>query len=259
MKHGDFTELAKFYGNRPGYSKVVLECLKNHIFNSIGEGKVADIGAGTGKLTENLAQIGLSGFAVEPNEAMRNEAGKHSWGEKFIWSEGYAETTGLGDNSVHWALMGSSFHWADSKLAVKEFYRILVPGGFFTAIWNPRDIESSELHQRIEDAVYSEVPSMKRVSSGKSVTTEEMRDKLLTGGYFKNILFVEAPHAELMSKERYINTWKSVNDIQVQAGEEGFRRILDKIDNIISELDEIEVPYRSRSWTVQSCKTVIYG
>lgn len=254
MKHGDFTELAKFYGNRPGYSKVVLGCLKNHVFNTIGEGSVADIGAGTGKLTENLVEIGLNGFAVEPNEAMRVEAAKHSWGEKFIWSEGCAETTGLKDNCVNWALMGSSFHWADSKLAVKEFYRILVPGGFFTAIWNPRDIESSELHQRIEETVYEEVPKMKRVSSGKAITTEEMSEKLLTGGYFKDILFMEAPHVEIMSKERYMNTWKSVNDIQVQAGEEGFQRILKKIEKIISEFDEIEVPYRSRSWTVQSCK-----
>lgn len=254
MKHGDFTQLAKFYGNRPGYSKVVLECLKNHIFNTIGEGKVADIGAGTGKLTENLAEIGLNGFAVEPNEAMRGEASKHFWGEKFIWSEGWAETTNLPDNCVNWTLMGSSFHWADSKLAVKEFHRILVPGGFFTAIWNPRDIESSELHQRIEEAVYSEVPAMKRVSSGKSISTEEMKERLLTGGYFKNILFTEAPHVEIMTKERYMNTWKSVNDIQVQAGEEGFRWILEKIENIIVDLDIIEVPYRSRAWTVQSCK-----
>lgn len=254
MKHGDFTELAKFYGNRPGYSKVVLECLRNHVFNTVGEGKVADIGAGTGKLTENLAEIGLRGFAVEPNEAMRAEASKYSWGEKFIWSEGYAETTGLEDNCVKWALMGSSFHWADSGQAVREFYRILVPGGFFTAIWNPRDIESSELHKKIEDAVYSEVPNMKRVSSGKTVTTDEMKDKLLSGGYFKDILFMEAPHTEAMTKERYMNTWKSVNDIQVQAGEEGFRRIMDKIETIIKELDMIEVPYLSRSWTVQSCK-----
>lgn len=150
--------------------------------------------------------------------------------------------------------MGSSFHWADSKLAVKEFYRILVPGGFFTAIWNPRDIESSELHRKIEDTVYGEVPDMKRVSSGKTVSTEEMQEKLLRGGYFKDILFVEAPHVEVMTKERYMNTWKSVNDIQVQAGEEGFQRILNKIEKIIQEFDEIEVPYRSRSWTVQSCK-----
>lgn len=74
MKHGDFTELAKYYTNRPGYSKTVLECLKNHIFNCTGEGRVADIGAGTGKLTENLAELGLGGYAVEPNKAMRAEA-----------------------------------------------------------------------------------------------------------------------------------------------------------------------------------------
>ena len=130
----------------------------------------------------------------------------------------------------------------------------MVPGGFFTAIWNPRDIESSELHRNIEDEVYDEVPNMKRVSSGKAISTEEMKEKLLSGGYFKDILFVEAPHVELMTKERYMNTWKSVNDIQVQAGEEGFQRILHKIEEIIQEFDEIEVPYLSRSWTVQSCK-----
>jgi len=150
--------------------------------------------------------------------------------------------------------MGSSFHWTDAPQAMKEFYRILVPGGFFTAIWNPRNIECSELHRRIEDAVYSEIPQMKRVSSGKTVTTEEMKEKLLGSGLFKDILFVEAPHTELMTKERYMNTWKSVNDIQVQAGEEGFQRILSKVEDLICEYDEIEVPYLSRSWTVQSCK-----
>lgn len=254
MQHGDFTELAKYYVDRPGYSVVVLRCLKNHIFNTVGEGKVADIGAGTGKLTENLAEIGLSGFAVEPNKAMRAEAEKIFRGQVFRWSEGSAEATGLADNCVNWVLMGSSFHWTDSKLAVKEFYRILVPGGFFTAIWNPRDIESSDLHKRIEEAVYSEVPQMKRVSSGKAIHTEEMREKLMGEGYFKDIFFVEAPHIELMTKERYMNIWRSVNDIRVQAGEEGFQRILRNIEKIILEFDEIEVPYLSRSWTVQSCK-----
>ena len=33
MKHGDFTALAELYVNRPGYSGVLLNCLKNHIFN----------------------------------------------------------------------------------------------------------------------------------------------------------------------------------------------------------------------------------
>jgi hypothetical protein len=51
-----------------------------------------------------------------------------------------------------------------------------------------------------------------------------------------------------------MNTWKSVNDIQVQAGEEGFRRILNNIEHIIKDMDEIEVPYRARAWIAQSTK-----
>jgi ubiquinone/menaquinone biosynthesis C-methylase UbiE len=186
MKHGDFTELAKYYVDRPGYSLVALECLKNHVFNSVGAGRVADIGAGTGKLTENLAEIGLDGYAVEPNDAMRAEGEKAFAGrDEFVWSKGSAEETGLPDSSVNWALMGSSFHWTNSELATREFYRILVPGGFFTAIWNPRDIESSELHQRIEAVVYSEIPNMKRVSSGNTVTMAEMKEKILGGGILR--------------------------------------------------------------------------
>ncbi|MCI8750339.1 MAG: hypothetical protein HFH66_03050 [Lachnospiraceae bacterium] len=77
MKHGDFTELAKYYVDRPGYSIVLLNYIKADIQNELKkELVVADIGAGTGKLTENLEQCGLSGFAVEPNDAMRAEGQK---------------------------------------------------------------------------------------------------------------------------------------------------------------------------------------
>ena len=126
MKQGDFTELAKYYGNRPGYSLVLLECLRNHVFNTVGEGLVADIGAGTGKLTENLVTLGLKGYAVEPNAAMRS-VGINSFegNNDFIWSEGYAETTNLEDDCAHWALMGSSFHWTKSDEAIREFSKAL--------------------------------------------------------------------------------------------------------------------------------------
>lgn len=254
MKHGDFTDLAKYYIDRPGYSKNLLLYIKHHIESELQRELVAaDIGAGTGKLTENLEQIGLSGFAVEPNDAMRAEGRKLFEGKQtFIWSSGTAEETNLPDNSVDWVLMGSSFHWADASRAVEEFRRILKPNGFFTAIWNPRDIARSKLHTEIEDMIYKEVPNMKRVSSGGTVTTESMLEK--TGGVFRNLIFMECMHEEVMTRERYINIWRSVNDIQVQAGPDGFRRILNRINEILKDYDEISVPYKSRAWTAQVMK-----
>ncbi len=255
MKHGDFTQLAQFYVDRPGYSTVLLNYIKADVEGQFGKDiVVADVGAGTGKLTENLDQLGLHGFAVEPNDAMR-EQGMKLFGEKdsFTWIKGSAESTGLENNSVHWLLMGSSFHWADAEQAVPEFLRVLVPGGYFTAIWNPRDIQRSSLHMEIEDMICTEVPNMKRVSSGGTVTTEQMLEKI-GGGAFENIIFMECMHEEVMSKERYMNIWRSVNDIQVQAGADGFQRILSNIDNILKNQDEITVPYKSRAWTVRKTK-----
>lgn len=52
-----------------------------------------------------------------------------------------------------------------------------------------------------------------------------------------------------MTKERYMNIWRSVNDIRVQAGEERFERILHKIENMIEAEEQIVVPYKSRAWT----------
>lgn len=252
MKHGDFTELAKFYVDRPGYALELLKMIKNHIMNEQGLEQVcaADVGAGTGKLTGNLAQIGVKGYAVEPNDAMREQGTKLFTGQNsFVWSKGSAEMTGLPDNCVDWVLMGSSFHWADASKAVEEFRRILRPGGFFTAIWNPRDIQRSDLHTRIEDMIYQEVPNMKRISSGSVMTTETMVQKVGEG--FKDIVFMECAHDELMSKERYMNIWRSVNDIQVQAGEQKFKRIMENIQKILADCSEISVPYKSRAWTMR--------
>ena len=259
MQFGDFSELAKFYVDRPGYSTDVLNCIQAYIMQQCGKNElvIADVGAGTGKLTENLVnlQCPVHGFAVEPNDAMREEGVKlFGNSTKIIWKEGSAESTGLEDSSVDWVLMGSSFHWTDAPKAMKEFYRILKPGGFFTAIWNPRNIESSQLHMEIEQIVYDDIKSTKRVSSGNKLTSEEMAEKMMGTGLFEKMLFIEGNHEETMTIDRYMNIWKSVNDIQVQAGEEGFRRILSKIENKLDGYKEIQVPYRSRSWTVRSKK-----
>ena len=148
--------------------------------------------------------------------------------------------------------MGSSFHWADTKQALAEFHRILKPGGFFTAIWNPRDIEGHVLHENIEKMIYDEIPGMQRVSSGSKKNIGDMESKLLSTEYFGNVFFMEAPHQELMSKERYMGVWRSVNDIQVQAGEKNFKKILHNIEEMISPYKEVIVPYKSRAWTVQA-------
>jgi len=255
MKHGDFTELAAEYVNRTGYSLTALNVISGHIKRTLGKEKLtlADVGAGTGKLTENLIQLGFSGYTVEPNDAMRTEGIKYlkQYGEKFKWSAGTAEVTNLPDNSVDWVTMGSSFHWADTQQALEDFARILRPGGFFTAIFNPRDLERSEFHLGLEGKIHDMVPNMKRVSSASAKHMMDVDKKLLSTDLFGDLFFVEAPHEELMTRDRYLGAWRSVNDIRVQAGEELFADIMKMIEAETADMPEIVVPYLSRAWTVR--------
>lgn len=251
MKLGDFTEMAQYYGYRIGYDQVCLEYIRNHIMKTLGVDslRVADVGAGTGKLTMALTELGMTGYAVEPNAAMRREGMKNFENQiAFTWSEGTAEKTNLPDHCVDWVLMGDSFHWADSILAVAEFKRILKPGGFFTAIWKPRNIVSSELHQKIEEIVYQELPDLKRVSTGNSFTMEWMKERL---GDTQTLVYMETDYEVTIPVERYMNIWRSVNDIQVQAGEEAFARILKNIEDFLHSRKEIAVPYKTKAWTAR--------
>lgn len=257
MKQGDFTLLAKEYIHRTGYSIHVLEALAKYMGalqkpNFI----VADVGAGTGKLTENLIEIGLHGYAIEPNSSMREEGLCLTNNSPFQWLEGSGEATSLPDSSVDWVLMGSSFHWTNQPIALKEFRRILKPGGFFTAIWNPRDLEKNPLHKKIESKIHQIVPTLQRASSGAAVYTKDLDQILLQSGDFKNLIFIEAPHEVVMSPDRYLGAWRSVNDIQAQAGPQKFKEILSAIQAEISHSQSIYVPYRTRAWTVQSTKAI---
>lgn len=133
MKHGDFTEMAKHYHNRPAYNPLMIEKLLACI-NDAGvpqnQLNIAEVGAGTGKLTEILARdFKLNVTAIEPNDAMRAAgiAATQNF-NNIIWQKGSGEETHLPAESQDWVVMASSFHWTDPAKSLPEFARILKGG-----------------------------------------------------------------------------------------------------------------------------------
>ncbi len=255
MKQGDFTELAKHYGNRPAYSERILNAiLKIQDFEKKQDFRVVEIGAGTGKLTRMLLEMGLNVLAVEPNDEMRVEGEKYTADlnpEASGWQKGSGEETGIETGAADWAVMASSFHWTDPNRSLPEIARILKPGGHFTAIWNPRNIEASEFHMRIERKIYEIAPNISRVSSGSKKHTQDWAQVLTSTAHFQDVLFMECDHIEKWLPSRYLGAWESVNDIQAQAGPEKWQAILSMIKEEIAELDFVETPYKMRAWTAR--------
>jgi ubiquinone/menaquinone biosynthesis C-methylase UbiE len=160
------TRVDTYVKYRPSYPPGVIELLKTECGLSKAS-VIADIGSGTGKLTELFLNNGNIVFGVEPNLAMR-EAGetllKHY--SQFTSMEGSAEATTLRDASVDFVSAGQAFHWFDSKRARTEFARILKLEGFVVLIWNDRRLDSTPFLREYEQLLqtygtdYEEVRSL---------------------------------------------------------------------------------------------------
>jgi SAM-dependent methyltransferase len=130
--------VADYVRYRPGYPSAVRDVLRSECGLKSGH-VVADIGSGTGFLSELFLKNGNRVFGVEPNEAMR-QAGEEYLAsyDGFASVEGSAESTTLDDASVDFVTTGQAFHWFDQNAARSEFTRILKPDGWVVVIWNER-------------------------------------------------------------------------------------------------------------------------
>jgi ubiquinone/menaquinone biosynthesis C-methylase UbiE len=99
--------------------------------------RVADVGAGTGKLTRVVAGLGAEVVAIDPDAAMLAElAARVPDVPTFV---GTGERIPLTDASADAVVFGQAWHWVDPDAASAEVGRVLRPGGVLGLIWNVRD------------------------------------------------------------------------------------------------------------------------
>jgi SAM-dependent methyltransferase len=128
---------------RPNYPAEIIPFLQSEC-DLMPDSIVADIGSGTGKLTELFLKFGNLVFGVEPNERMRAAAEKLLVDySNFKSVSGTAERTTLANSSVDLISAGQAFHWFNPGLARIEATRILKPHGWVALIWNDRKLQST--------------------------------------------------------------------------------------------------------------------
>jgi SAM-dependent methyltransferase len=241
---------------------------------------VTEIGAGTGHFTKCLAGRKLKITALEPVEEMRARAANL---EGVIWKDATFENTGLADQSQSWVVSAQAFHWAQSGPALREIRRILIPQGWFTALWNADHIARELVLQKTYDLIRKNLPAYRyldrttparRWSSRIVGAAPSMLQRflgriaarnatyyyflgrglqLLTTGDFKSIVYHEVEHEVPATRESYLELWQTHKWLHQITGPALFETFLSELKAYLEDnaIETISVPYVCGAWSAQ--------
>lgn len=195
-KTGVYAQKAGQYAaGRAGYAAKAIERIASLVPAGLC---VADIGSGTGILSQELVQRGYRVYGVEPSKAMRQKAEARLVGEDgFVSIAGTAEQTGLLQNSVDCIVAASAFHWFNLRGFHLECRRILRDGGKVALLINRRDAGDA-LSKEQAQICREHCPSFKSFSHGAEYADENC------AAFFSNYKYEEYEYDLVYTGEQFL-------------------------------------------------------
>jgi SAM-dependent methyltransferase len=202
---------------------------------------VADVAAGTGKLTRLLVPFGASIVAVEPIDGMR--AGLRQNVPEVVAVAGTAEALPFADESLDAITVAQAFHWFDAAAALREFGRVLAPRGRLALVWNARDRTAP-----LVDAIWSIMDRVERDAPWRA-HDEWHESAFVETGFFGPLHEATFANAQLLSPEGMVERVQSVSHVAVLPRDEQ-EKVLDEVRSVLAThpdaagRSELTVPYR---------------
>jgi SAM-dependent methyltransferase len=227
---------------RPSYPADTVDWLVDALGISSGA-IVADVAAGTGKLTRLLLPSGASIVAVEPVAAMRARL------PRVPTTAATAEGLPFRDGSLDAITVAQAFHWFDAAAALAEFHRVLRPGGRLGLVWNARDRSVPWV-----DQVWSIMDRVEKRAPWRA--HDEWRESaFMETPWFGPLHEATFHHEQLLSPADVVERVRSVSHVAVLPPDRQ-RVVLDEVRTLLQDdpatagRDRVALPYRVDAyWT----------
>ncbi len=238
MNEEKFSGRAEFYDRyRPAYPDELIDWL----YEKTRAEAVADVGAGTGKLTSCLAKKPWRVTAVEPNADMLARLKKNVPEARIVQAS--AEHTGIEANSVDLVTVAQAFHWFDERAFREECIRILTPRGRLSILWNERT-ECSLSRERDEICAHF---CEKDLMDATRKLSSDVLDRFFREEYFSSAEYFCADNPIKMDRDRFLGDMLS-RSYALKEGDPNYSRFLGALNDAFTKYARngiAEIPYRT--------------
>lgn len=188
--------VADYVRYRPDYPAALIDGLRTRGLLR-PDAVWADVGAGTGIWTRQLAPLVQTVLAVEPNDDMRAAAATFLADLTNVrLSGGAAEATGLPDACCDVVTAAQAFHWFDRAAFARECLRILRPGGRVLLVWNERETDTTPFLRGYEQLLQDHASDYREVNH-QNITPSQFAAFFDDAGYE----LIEHPHVQHFDHE----------------------------------------------------------
>lgn len=216
------------------------------------QGRILEIGSGTGKATILFAQKGYEILCLEPGQNMIDIAARNLIDYPKVSFEKTRFEEWKGDQArFDLVISAQAYHWVPENVRYEKTASILKNRGYLAAFWNMYPGMDGEIRQELDQVYRKRVPELVNAKAPIDDLIESRANSLRMSRYFKKVVVRKHPWSIRYSTSDYLGLLNTYSD-HLRLSEQRRSGLLKNIAEVIDRNGGcIERPYLSVVYLAQ--------
>ena len=251
-----FDSVADLYDTyRPSYPAELIEDII--LLSGIQpEGRILEIGSGTGKATLLFAQRGYTILCLEPGQNLIEVARKNLKSypnasfERTRFEEWKAD-----QGKFELVISAQAYHWVPEEVRYEKTANVLKQDGHLAAFWNTDQGLEGDLRQELDQVYRQRAPELIKSETPFAQLIESRASSLRESAYFKKVVVRKYPWSTRYETKEYLGLLNTYSD-HLRLSEQRRKVLFEEIADLIERHGGyIEKPYLAVLYLAQRTST----
>lgn len=202
----------RYHAFRPGYPTELIEDILR-LSGIQPNGRILEIGSGTGKATLMFAQKGYSILCLEPGQNLIKVAERNLAAYPQVrFVKARFEEWNSEQRKFDLVISAQAFHWVPEEVRYEKTASILKTRGYLAAFWNMYPGMDHEIGPALDQVYRQRAPELVKAPKPMNETTESIANSIRSSGYFDKVVIRKHPWSLRYTTKEYLGLLNTYSD-----------------------------------------------